>query len=72
MTVGYLAIENDTISETREMISLSAILAAIILWNLITVWQIRSHTNRLIKEIRAMGTSPTDVEHEQAHQEQTP
>ena len=54
------------------MISLSAILVAITLWNLFNVWQIRSHTNRLIEEIRPLGARPIDVEREKTHQEQTP
>jgi len=54
------------------MISLAVILAAIILWDVINVWQIRYHTNRLIKEIRALGTRANNVECEQTHQEQTP
>ncbi len=56
--------------EIGEIISVSAILVAIILWNLITVWQLRSQYTRLIKEIRALGTRLSDVECEQAHQEQ--
>ena len=41
--------------ETGEILSGSIVLAAIILWNLITVWQIRSQTNRLIQEIRELA-----------------
>ena len=72
MTVGYLVNENGLTLETREMISLSVILSATVLWNVINVWRIRPHTNRLVREIRAMGTSPTDVGREYDHQEQTP
>ena len=57
--------------ETSDIVYVSAILVAIIMWNLIIVWQIRSHTSRLVREIRAMGNSLSDVEREQAHQEQT-
>ena len=55
--------------EIREIISVSAILVGIILWNLITVWQLRSQYTRLIKEIRALGTRPSDVEYEHGQQE---
>ena len=72
MMVGNLPIEDTLILETREIVSLSVILAAIALWNLIIVWQIRSHTRRLVREIRAMGNGLSDAGCEQAHQEQTP
>ena len=42
--LGFLPIEDGPILETREMIYVSVILVAIIMWNLIVVWQIRSHT----------------------------
>ena len=58
--------------EIGEIVSVSVVFVAIIFWNLITVWQIRSQTNRLIQEIRAMGTSLSDVRRVQAQQEQTP
>ena len=58
--------------EISEIVSVTIILVAIVLWNLVNVWQIRSHTNRLIQEIRAMGASLSEVEREQVQQEQTP
>ena len=69
MTIGYTAIEDDLNLETHEMISVSAILATIVLWNLITVWQISTHIKRLVREIKTMGTSLSEVDREQAHQE---
>ena len=57
--------------EIGEIISVSAILVAIIMWNLIIVWQIRSQTSRLVREIGAMGTRLSDVEREHPHQERT-
>ena len=72
MTTGYRAIEDDLNLETREMISVPAILATIVLWNLITVWQISTHIKRLVREIKTMSTCLSEVDREQAHQEQTP
>ncbi len=72
MTVGYLVNEDGLTLETREMISLLVVMAAIVLWNVINVWLISSHTSRLIQEIRALGTGTSDVEREQGHQERTP
>lgn len=69
MTTGYRAIEDELNLETREMISVSVILATIVLWNLITVWQISTHIKRLVREIRAQGTRPNEVDREQALQE---
>ena len=51
--------------ETSDIVYVSVILAAIILWNLVIAWQIRSHTNSLVREIRTLGASLGDVEREQ-------
>ncbi len=55
--------------EISEIASVSVILAAIFLWNLITVWQIRSQSDRLVQEVRAQIPRMSDVERGQAHLE---
>ena len=69
MTLGYLVIEDVDILEIGEIISVSAILVAILLTILIFVWQMHSHSNRLTEEIRAQGTRLSEVEREQARLE---
>ena len=52
--------------EIGEIVSVSVVFVAIVLWNLITVWQIPSQGNRLIQEIRTQSAKTRDVESEQA------